>query len=47
MDDLMNQIYQYIEAHEEDFKTQMDEIYVHDWEIIKTTAQALYKVRTG
>ncbi|WP_322969409.1 hypothetical protein [Faecalibacter sp. LW9] len=42
IDDLLNQIYQYIEAYEEDFKTQMDEIYVHYWEEIKTTAKALY-----
>ncbi|MCA4783366.1 hypothetical protein IF125_14095 [Empedobacter stercoris] len=42
IDDLLHQIFQYIETNEEYFKSQMDEVYIQYWEEIKTTAKKLY-----
>jgi len=42
IDDLLHQLFHYIESHEEHFKLQLDEIYLPYWEEIKSTAKKFY-----
>ncbi|HEY4538621.1 MAG TPA: hypothetical protein VIG94_01275, partial [Faecalibacter sp.] len=42
IDDLFEQIFQYIENNEEYFKSQMEDIYVKNWDKIKSTAESIY-----
>ena len=37
IDDLLHQLFHYIESHEEHFKLQLDEIYLPYWEENKST----------